>query len=129
MATILATSPTQFMMVAQERYADAKALASKKRWSGAIYLAGYAIECSLKAYLCRMRREPTLSAQYRTHDLVQLRDAAVAIASDDLVVETLQTLPNWSSVYRYGTRSPGTSTVYDFVSQAGDILRCLSKQM
>jgi HEPN domain-containing protein len=35
--------------LAKDRLADAKALLAAKRWSGAYYLAGYAVECGLKA--------------------------------------------------------------------------------
>lgn len=34
------------------RLEDAQALLEKKRWSGAMYLGGYAIECSLKSLIC-----------------------------------------------------------------------------
>lgn len=36
----------------RRRRDDAKALQEAKRWAGAMYLAGYAIECSLKALIC-----------------------------------------------------------------------------
>lgn len=34
------------------RYRDALALQRSERWNGAIYLGGYAIECSLKSLIC-----------------------------------------------------------------------------
>jgi hypothetical protein len=40
----------------RHRWEDAKALRSTERWIGAIYLAGYAIECSLKAWVCYYER-------------------------------------------------------------------------
>ncbi len=36
----------------RRRYEDAQVLQSAGRWNGAIYLAGYAIECSLKSLIC-----------------------------------------------------------------------------
>jgi hypothetical protein len=36
----------------RRRREDAEALHEARRWTGAIYLAGYAIECSLKALIC-----------------------------------------------------------------------------
>jgi len=36
----------------RRRLEDARALRDKKRWSGAMYLGGYAIECSLKSLIC-----------------------------------------------------------------------------
>jgi hypothetical protein len=35
--------------LAQERIGDAKALLDAEKWSGAYYLAGYAVECGLKS--------------------------------------------------------------------------------
>jgi HEPN domain-containing protein len=42
-----------FQKLAKERLGDAKALLGRKRWSGAYYLCGYAVECALKACLLR----------------------------------------------------------------------------
>jgi hypothetical protein len=36
----------------RHRWKDAEALQRAERWSGAMYLASYAIECSLKAWVC-----------------------------------------------------------------------------
>ncbi|MGI8503825.1 MAG: hypothetical protein ACR2LR_22230 [Hassallia sp.] len=36
----------------RRRLEDAQALHSQKRWTGSIYLGGYAIECSLKSLIC-----------------------------------------------------------------------------
>lgn len=36
----------------RRRFEDALALYSCQRWAGAIYLGGYAIECSLKSLIC-----------------------------------------------------------------------------
>ena len=40
----------------RRRYEDAEALRNANRWNGAMYLAGYAIECSLKALICYSER-------------------------------------------------------------------------
>ncbi len=36
----------------RRRFEDALALHSCKRWKGAVYMGGYAIECSLKSLIC-----------------------------------------------------------------------------
>ena len=38
-----------FQKLANERVADARALLAARRWGGAYYLAGYAVECGLKS--------------------------------------------------------------------------------
>lgn len=40
----------------RRRLEDAQALHQQKRWSGAMYLGGYAIECSLKSLICYEER-------------------------------------------------------------------------
>ena len=42
------------------RYRDAIHLQKAERWNGAIYLGGYAIECSLKALICFGERKDNL---------------------------------------------------------------------
>jgi HEPN domain-containing protein len=64
--------------LASERVKDAKALLRIKRWAGAYYLAGYAVECGLKsciiAYLMKTDDFPEkrFSEQCWTHDLERL---------------------------------------------------------
>lgn len=36
----------------RRRFEDARVLHGQKRWTGAIYLGGYAVECSLKSLIC-----------------------------------------------------------------------------
>jgi hypothetical protein len=44
----------------QHRRADADALFEKRRWRGAMYLAGYAIECLIKAKLMERFKQSNL---------------------------------------------------------------------
>ncbi|BAZ42940.1 hypothetical protein NIES4101_89100 [Calothrix sp. NIES-4101] len=41
----------------RRRFEDAQVLHSQKRWTGAIYLGGYAIECSMKSLICHEEGE------------------------------------------------------------------------
>ena len=41
----------------RRRLDDAVALHNQKRWTGAIYLGGYAIECALKSLICYEEEE------------------------------------------------------------------------
>ncbi len=41
----------QWVEVAKERSQDARILSDSNRYLGAVYMAGYSIECYLKAYL------------------------------------------------------------------------------
>ena len=54
--------------LADQRFQDAAVLLAsrKKRFNGAVYLGGYAIECVLKAAICRLRNFHTLPEEYKT---------------------------------------------------------------
>ena len=72
--------------LATTRLRDSKALLGRKRWSGAYYLCGYAVECGLKACILRYLGESGAVsgdqlylrrlADCWTHDLVKLVNLA-----------------------------------------------------
>lgn len=51
-----------------KRYIDAQRLQEQRRWRGAMYLAGYSVECKLKVYLME---------KYALDTLAQLEDEIV----------------------------------------------------
>ena len=75
---------TQWRHLANQRLGDATILLAsrKRRYNGAVYLGGYAIECSLKSAICILKNLPTLPEEYKTH------------AFDDLLIATGLTLPD-----------------------------------
>ncbi len=68
----------------RHRYKDAEFLQQSGRWNGAIYMAGYTIECSLKALICYAERTNNLKETVlfkrvqgaALHNLGSLYDAA-----------------------------------------------------
>lgn len=48
---------TDFQQLAEERILDAQTLLAAQGWSGAYYLAGYAVECALKACIARLTNQ------------------------------------------------------------------------
>jgi hypothetical protein len=102
--------------LAIERVKDARALLAAKRWSAAYYLAGYAVECGLKAcVLVRLAAEPGLLFEDRrlsdkcfTHNLAQLvelagltADFASALAADSELQDNWDAVKDWSELSRY----------------------------
>ncbi len=69
-----------FRKLAETRLEDAKALLQAGRFDAAYYLAGYAVECALKACVCGQTREfdfpPKETRDYYTHDLDKLLKTA-----------------------------------------------------
>ncbi len=51
------------------RFHEAKVLCEKRFFAGAVYLAGYAVECELKVAICVRLDLDMLPATFRSHDL------------------------------------------------------------
>lgn len=58
---------SQLQQLAEERVRDAEALLEAGQWSGAYYLAGYAVECGLKACIAKLTNQD----DYPDKDLAQ----------------------------------------------------------
>ncbi len=72
----------ELRQLAEDRILDARLLLAGQRWSGAYYVAGYAVECGLKACIARMTAEHDFPPKLKfvqdcyTHELVRLVQAA-----------------------------------------------------
>ncbi len=69
------TRGTLFQAVAKIRLKDADVLLNEQRHEGALYLAGYAIECILKWGVTRRRNILRLPEKLETHDWDRLLSA------------------------------------------------------
>ena len=70
-----------FQQLAEDRILDAGALLAADRWSGAYYLAGYAVECALKACVAKQTSQydfpdKAFASKVFTHSLEQLLNLA-----------------------------------------------------
>jgi hypothetical protein len=112
-------SRADLQQLADVRITEANALLAAGLWDGAYYLAGYAIECALKAcILARIERtgvifeDKKFSEKCWTHkiaDLVELAGLqavrAAAYASDPALEVNWNTVEEWEEIRRY-TRTP-----------------------
>jgi hypothetical protein len=109
-----AVNKAELQQLARDRLRDAKALLAAKRWACAYYVAGYAVECGLKAciisHLMKTDEFPEkrFSEQCWTHNLVQLVALAglqAAFDADKAADPDLRscwgTVKDWSEVTRY----------------------------
>jgi HEPN domain-containing protein len=67
----------ELQQLANDRIRDAKTLLAGKRWSAAYYLAGYAVECALKACIAKLTKpdefpDRTFAEKCWTHDIERL---------------------------------------------------------
>jgi hypothetical protein len=96
------------------RLADAEALIQVRRYSAAYYLAGYAVECALKACIAKQTRrydfppDPRSVARMYTHNLESLLDIAGLRAdldadahSDPAFARNWVAVKDWSEQARY----------------------------
>jgi hypothetical protein len=87
--------------LAEDRITDAQALLDAGRWSAAYYLAGYAVECALKACIAKQTNQHDFPDKDRvqrayTHNLVGL--VTLALLDEDLRKTRHDETP---SLYRY----------------------------
>lgn len=140
--------------VAARRFGDAKCLltAGPQRANGAVYLAGLAIECHLKAEVLRERphlgnrhgREELDALEqslwdlvWRLHDLAglieQLPDTlevlrASLIGGEGLVRSLKQIAARWSIDIRYSSRDVEFDEAREFVGRVEEVHRCLKSR-
>jgi HEPN domain-containing protein len=122
---------TELQRLANERLADAKALLAVKRWSGGYYLAGYAVECGLKAcILAHVERTGVIfedrkyAEQCWTHDLegllrlANLQRAFDADAAGDADLEAnWEIVKEWDESSRYRrTPKAHAENLYDAIA-------------
>ncbi|MFZ2145713.1 MAG: HEPN domain-containing protein [Sedimentisphaerales bacterium] len=103
---------SDFQELAQIRLEDAQILLEKGRYSGAYYLAGYAVECGLKACIAKKTRkfdfppDPTTIRDIYVHDLEKLIKAAELRRTLDEALEKDSDLEvNWALVKDWNEKS------------------------
>lgn len=110
----------ELQRLADERLADAEVLLGAQRWSGAYYLAGYAVECALKACVlahieahmevlftekrfvekCWTHKIETLVTQAQLSDRLELAE----VDNEDLR-QNWQVVKDWDEESRYKTKT------------------------
>jgi HEPN domain-containing protein len=102
-----------FQQLAELRLREAEALLGAGLPDGAYYLAGYSVECALKACIAKRTREhdfpeKKLVNDSHTHDLGKLPQLAelkheldLAIEADPDMRSNLETVQDWSETSRY----------------------------
>lgn len=99
--------------LAQVRIGEAELLAAQGRWDGAYYLAGYAVECALKACFAKSVNQHDFPDKQRVlavyqHDLTNLLrvsgvegDLMSDSVSDPALRSNWETVRTWSEHSRY----------------------------
>jgi hypothetical protein len=134
---------SEFQTLAEVRIREAKALLDAQLWDGAYYLAGYALECGLKAcILARVERtgeifkDKKFSEKCWTHDLSDLLALADLEASRKAEATAKQQfgaywalVAKWSEKARYERKSQADAeALYTAIADATDgVLRWIQQ--
>lgn len=106
----------EFQELADVRIKEAGVLLAAGLWDGAYYLAGYAVECALKACIAKLTKADDFpekdAAKYYTHkieELAKLAGILAAIKAEGLANSTFRnfwaTITDWSETSRYERKS------------------------
>jgi HEPN domain-containing protein len=120
----------ELRQLAEDRIADAAALLAVGRWSGAYYLAGYAVECGLKACIAKLTNPDDFPPDRKfvedcyNHDVERLlKTAGLKAALDTETAANPAFLINWSiakdweETSRYEqTTQPEAQRLYDAIT-------------
>ena len=132
---------SDFQLLALERLQDAEVLFANGRFGAAYYLAGYAVECALKACIARKTREydfpdKVLANQSYTHDLRRLLDLSglsdlfeAGARADPVFRKNWETVKEWSQDSRYQSKERlGAADIIEAVGDPGSgVLQCIRK--
>jgi hypothetical protein len=129
-------STVELKKISRARMKDAEALYSARRYDGATYLCGYALELSLKARICKAihwKGYPETNAEFqnyqsfKTHNLETLLHLS---AAEDRIKTTClaewSIVLTWDPTVRYkaiGTATP--TTTLDMINSARTIIGAL----
>jgi len=117
--------------IARARLRDAQVLLKSKRFDGAFYLSGYAVELALKARICRTLKWPDFPASgreferfrsLRTHDLeVLLKFSGAEERVNAKAMNEWSEVVKWSPEKRY--QRIGLTTPLD----AAEMVKCVER--
>jgi HEPN domain-containing protein len=131
----------------QHRLDDARVLFDAERWRGCMYLAGYPVECLLKAKLMRKFRRRHLAAledalQARgalpnqgtvfTHQLemlLRLTGVMDRMRSDKGIWRRFNTVNRWLPAWRYNASLSNREEAEDFLEAIDETLRWIENNV
>lgn len=123
---------SEFQALAEVRIKEVKALLDAGLWDGAYYLAGYAVECGLKACIAKLTKAeefpPRETKGYYTHDLnallttANLKTARDSEGAANVTFETYwRAIVLWKEDARYKlTTQSDAENLYKAVSDPTD---------
>lgn len=98
-------STKELRQIAEARLKDAAALVGARRYDGAVYLCGYAIELALKARICRTLRwtgYPSTTSEFKNYQSFRVHDLDVLLhlTGRENMIKTTH-FAEWSAVAQW----------------------------
>jgi hypothetical protein len=122
-----------FYEAARQRFEDAEILPSRDRLTGAFYLAGYGVECILKALILASIDDPKhrseVDRSFRgqaAHDIEELRRLYVSESGRTIpksISLQLATVKTWQTDLRYETSVKSRKETVAFFDAVTDVIR------
>jgi HEPN domain-containing protein len=126
------TRGTVFEQVARVRLGDAAVLLERKRYAGAIYLAGYSVECLLKWAITRRHGYIYLPANFEIHDLgaLLLEAGLYPLLLDEAALRDVfwALAENWGPELRYLGKAPEPASASKLYAQILKVYDWLAEQ-
>ena len=125
------TNARLFYRAAKERFEDAELLLSLNRTTGAVYLAGYSVECIIKSLILsavRPSREGAILAQFRggqAHDfrwLTRLYEQHGRVVIPQQIALHFTRIRNWSTAMRYSAATVPSDEAKQFFNSTTKIM-------
>lgn len=120
--------------LAEERLADAKALYEAKRYEGAFYICGYAVEIGLKKKICTtlewdeypgVGKDSTKYASFKTHDLEVLLHLSGAEKRKISFMAEWSVVMKWNPEIRYSSEKQTSEDVKLMIEATETLLKKL----
>jgi HEPN domain-containing protein len=126
----------RFKLAALQRFEDAQILFDNNRATGAVYLAGYAVECFLKAVLLDRTPRSKQQAVWNSfrgkagHNLDSLQYAVgrVGVSLPPGLLRHFLKVSSWTTDLRYYAGSKKRDDARDFLQSAAQLLEWLERQ-
>ena len=132
----------RFYIAARRRLDDARALFAADdttdHMTGSMYLAGYTVECMLKALIIAQTtstRKPEVLLEFRGrsgHNLERLRDRYLKLGGPNFpkkVVESFLVVQEWGTDWRYDPAPRPADDAEFFLASVERIWECIDKRL
>ena len=131
----------------RERFKDAEELIAAERWQGAMYMAGYAVECLLKSKLMRMygcrhlrqlEDELMTRGDLKSHESIYTHNLNVLLeitrSSDRLkqnseICNTFNLVNRWMPAWRYSTDEHDSQDAEEFMDAVARLIQWINNNV